>query len=98
MQPESISTLTRLSQFSNIARSRGSPRGWRTAGKNTSSSKRRWYSRMTLICNSSREPKCAKTPLLLICMTSASAPMDRPSSPMCEARPRAASRMAARVC
>src|SRR3954471_5377757 len=53
---------------------------------------------MTQICGSSREPKWAKTPDLLICVTSASAPMERPSTPICVARPRAASTMAALVC
>src|SRR3954468_15180855 len=53
---------------------------------------------MTEICSSSREPKWAKTPDLLICVTSASAPMDRPSTPICVARPSAASTIAALVC
>ena len=57
-------------------RAAGAWRGW-----NTSASKRWWYSRMTEICSSSREPKWAKTPDLLMPVTSASAPMDRPSSP-----------------
>ena len=74
------------------------PRASRTAGQNTSSSNLAWYSRMTEICSSSREPKCAKTPDLLICVTSASAPIDRPSRPTCAASPSAASRIAARVC
>ena len=52
----------------------------------------------TEICSSSREPKWANTPDLLICMTSASAPIDRPSRPICVASPRAASTMAALVC
>ena len=73
-------------------------RAWLTAGKNTSSSKRAWYSRITAICNSSREPKWANTPDLLICVTSASAPIDKPSRPMWDDRPSAASRIAARVC
>src|SRR5512141_1945601 len=53
---------------------------------------------MTEICSSSREPKWANTPDLLMPVTSASAPIDRPSSPMCEASVKAASRMVARVC
>jgi hypothetical protein len=98
MQPESISTDTRLTQRSNSARRRGRPRGSRMAGKKISSSNLRWYSRMTEICSSSREPKWANTPDLLMRVTSASAPMLKPSSPMLDARPSAASRMAARVC
>ena len=43
-----------------------------------------WYSRTTEICSSSREPKWANTPDLLICVTSASAPIDRPSRPICD--------------
>jgi hypothetical protein len=98
MQPESISIDTRRTQRSNRPRSRGSPRASRRAGLKTSSSKRAWYSRTTEICNSSREPKWANTPDLLICVISAIAPIDKPSSPMCEASPSAASRIVARVC
>ena len=79
-------------------RSSAGRRGCCKAGSNTSSSKRWWYSRITEICNSSREPKCAKTPDLLICMTSAKAPMLKPSKPIWVARPKAASTMAALVC
>jgi hypothetical protein len=98
MQPESISSLTRLIQRSNIDTSLGRPLGARIAAKNTSCSKRWWYSRITEICNSSREPKWAKTPDLLMPVTSASAPIDRPSNPIWAARGRAASRIEARVC
>ena len=98
MQPESSSTVTRRTQRSNSARSRGRPRASLIDGKNTSSSNLAWYSRITEICSSSREPKCANTPDLLICVTSASAPIDRPSRPMCEASASAASRIVARVC
>ena len=69
MQPESSSTETRRSQRSNSAARRGRPRGSAIAGSKTSASKRAWYSRMTEICSSSREPKWAKTPDLLICMS-----------------------------
>src|SRR5665647_3465023 len=41
-----------------------------------------WYSRITEICSSSREPKWANTPDLLISVTSARTPMDRPSRPI----------------
>jgi hypothetical protein len=44
--------------------------------------------RMTEICNSSREPKWAKTPDLLMPVTSAKAPIDKPSKPICEAKPK----------
>ena len=57
-----------------------------------------WYSRTTEICSSSREPKWAKTPDLLMPVTSARAPIESPSRPMCDASASAASRMAARVC
>src|SRR6187401_363087 len=97
MQPESISTETRRTQRSNSARSRGRPRGAFIDGRKTSSSNLAWYSRTTEICSSSREPKWAKTPDLLMPVTSARAPIERPSRPMCEASARAASTMAARV-
>src|SRR6218665_515814 len=97
MQPESISIELRFIQLSNSALSRATPRGADRAGENTSCSNRVWYSRMTEICNSSREPKWANTPDLLMPVTSASAPIDSPCSPMCVARPRAASTMAALV-
>ena len=98
MQPESISTETRRTQRSNSARSRGRPRGALIDGRKTSSSNLAWYSRTTEICSSSREPKWAKTPDLLMPVTSARAPIESPSRPMCDARASAASRMAARVC
>ena len=53
--------------------------------RKTSSSNLAWYSRTTEICSSSREPKWANTPDLLISVTSASAPIDSPSRPMCDA-------------
>jgi len=98
MQPESISMEVRFIQLSNRARSRATPRGAAMAGKKTSCSKQWWYSRMTETWSSSREPKCANTPDLLMPITSARAPMDRPSRPMCVAWPSAASMMAALVC
>ena len=45
---------------------------------------------MTEICSSSREPKWANTPDLLMPVTSATAPIDRPSRPICAANPKAA--------
>jgi hypothetical protein len=98
MQPESISVEVRFIQLANMARRRGRPRGAESAGKNTSCSKRAWYSRTTEICSSSREPKWANTPDLLILVISATAPIDRPSSPICAASASAASTITALVC
>jgi len=44
-------------------------------------------SRITEICSSSREPRCANTPDLLICVTSASAPSRQPFEPHVRGQP-----------
>src|ERR1700740_475237 len=97
MQPEATSTLTRLTQRANIAFRRWMPRGSFTLGKNTSCSKRWWYNFSTSSCKSSREPKWANTPDLLMFILSASKPIVRPSRPSRLARSSATSRIAARV-
>src|SRR5471030_282487 len=97
MQPDATSTLTRLTQRANIDLSRWIPRGSLTLGKNTSCSKRWLYSFSTSNCKSSRDPKWANTPDLLMFILSASNPMVRPSRPSWLARSSATSRIAARV-
>ena len=80
-----------------IAFSRGSPRGSRIAGTNTSCMKRRSYSSSTAFCSASREPTRENTPLFERPRRFATSPMVRLSSPSAAAICSAVSRMAASV-
>jgi hypothetical protein len=69
-------------QLANSARTRGRPRARAWRGR-TPPARSGWYSRITEICSSSREPKWANTPDLLMCVASqrANRPARRCSSP-----------------
>src|SRR5262249_38631620 len=95
--PGSSADSVQSSQFTNIARSRGRPRGFLIAGWNTTSVNSTWPCASTASSSSSRDPKCAKRPDFDMPVASASVPMVRPSSPALLTSRKASSRMAARV-
>src|SRR5262245_45930837 len=95
--PGSSADSVQSSQFTNIARKRGRPRGFAIAGWNTTSPNCAWPWASTASRSSSREPKWANRPDFDMPVASASVPMVRPSSPALLTRRSATSRIAARV-